>query len=55
MHYVFPFHHVTIMIGAANKFYSDKLVMKFGMVLTIITIVSVLGLYVPWWKIIGLL
>jgi len=55
MHYVFPFHHVTIMIGAANRFYSDKRVMKFGMGLTIITIVSVLGLYIPWWKIIGLL
>jgi di/tricarboxylate transporter len=55
MHYIFPFHHVTIMIGAANKIYSDKLVMKFGLVLTFLTIVSLFCLYIPWWKIIGLI
>lgn len=55
MHYILPFHHATIMIGAANKTYCDKLVIKLGIVLTVITIVAILCLYVPWWKYIGLI
>ena len=55
VHYLLPFQHVTIMIGAANKLYRDKTVMKFGFILTIITIASLLTLYIPWWRFVGIL
>lgn len=54
-HYMLPFHHVTIIIGYGSGYYENRHVMKFGLVLTIITFVSVFLLYIPWWKITGLL
>jgi sodium-dependent dicarboxylate transporter 2/3/5 len=55
IHFLFPFQHVTVMIGAAKKAYSDKIVLRFGLVLTVISLFSLLCLYIPWWKAIGLL
>lgn len=55
IHFLFPFQHVTVMIGAAHKAYGDKVVLRFGLVLTVISILSLLSLYIPWWKAIGLL
>jgi anion transporter len=55
IHYIFPIHHVTIMIGSANHDFNNKLVIKIGLIMTFITIILILCLYIPWWKIIGLL
>ncbi|MFZ7131132.1 MAG: SLC13 family permease [Eubacteriales bacterium] len=54
MHYLLPFHHVSIMIGNSNQYYSSKLTFKMGIVLTGLTLVSVLFIFVPWWKIMNL-
>lgn len=55
IHYILPFQHVTIMIGSANKFYKDKLVIRFGLIMTILTITIILSIFIPWWKMIGLI
>lgn len=54
-HYLMPFHHVTIMLGYGNEYYDNKHVLKFGLVLTIITFLAVLGIYMPWWNLVGVL
>lgn len=54
MHYVLPFHHVTIMIGSGNDYYSNKITMKFGLVLTVLVFLVVFGFYLPWWRFIKL-
>ena len=54
-HYVFPFHHVTMMVGSANRIFSDKLVLRFGLVLTIVILACLLAFYLPWWQLMGLI
>ena len=49
-HYIMPFHHVSIMIGYGNEYYENKHTIKLGAALTIITIMAVLFIYVPWWR-----
>ncbi len=55
MHYVLPFHQVTIMIGAGNNYYSNKITIKYGIVLTFMMFVIIFGFYMPWWKLINLM
>ncbi len=50
IHYLLPFHHVTIMIGAGNQYYSNRTVTRFGIALTVLVILSVLVFYIPWWS-----
>lgn len=54
-HYIMPFHHVTIMIGYGNEYYENRHVMKMGILLTFITIFTVLFVYIPWWKLVGVI
>lgn len=54
-HYILPFHHVSIMIGYGNGYYENKHIIRMGLVLTIITILAVLLIYMPWWKLVGLI
>jgi len=54
-HYILPFHHVSIMIGFGNGFYDNKHVIKLGGTLTLITLGTILFVYIPWWKIVGVL
>jgi len=55
MHFILPFQHVTIMIGSANKFYKDKLVLKFGIIMTVLTILIILFVFIPWWRVVGII
>jgi len=54
-HYILPFHHVSIMIGYGNGYYENKHTIKMGVALTFITIIVVLLIYVPWWKLMGVM
>ena len=54
VHYLMPFHHVTIMIGFGNGCYQVKHTLKLGLRLTIMTIITTLFIYVPWWRLTGL-
>lgn len=55
MHFILPFHHITIMVGAGNNYYSNKVVVKYGAVLTLLVFIVIFGFYIPWWKFLNLL
>lgn len=53
IHYILPFHHVSIMIGAGKQYYTNKTVFKFGIYLTVITLISIMGIFYPYWRMAG--
>ena len=55
IHYLLPFHHVTIMLGAGENYYDNKHIMKLGAFLTIVVFLSVLFIQLPWWSLMNLL
>ncbi|MGI6720119.1 MAG: SLC13 family permease [Anaerovoracaceae bacterium] len=54
-HFLLPFHHVTLVIGFGSGFYENRHVLRFGAVLTLLVFASVFLLYIPWWKLTGLM
>lgn len=53
-HFILPFHHVSIMIGYGNGYYENRHTIKMGMALTVITVLAVLFIYIPWWRMFGI-
>jgi len=53
-HYMLPFHNVILLIGNGKGFFESKLVAHFGLGLTILLPIVLLGVYYMWWQIIGL-
>ncbi len=53
--YILPFHSVAMMIGTSNNYFPSSYVTRIGVPLTFIVIASVFCLYIPWWKLIGLI
>ena len=55
IHYLLPFRHVTILLGAgAVGRYGSRETLKYGLALTALTIL-VLLLEVAWWQVAGLI
>ncbi len=54
-HYLLPFHHVILLLGEGNAYYSSKHLMRFGAVMTGVVMVCILILYITWWRLLGLL
>jgi anion transporter len=55
IHYVLPFHHVTILLGAGpTGHYGSRETLKYGLPLTAVTLL-VLLLEVTWWQLVGLI
>lgn len=56
LHYIFPFHHLNILIGLGedNGMYTDKHVIKMGIPLTAVVFIIVIFEAI-WWNITGLL
>lgn len=55
VHYIVPFHNVLISIGEGNNYYKSRVVMRYGLAMTIFVFIGVILFYVPWWKFIGVL
>ena len=55
LHFMLPFHHATMMIGAGKEYYPDSFMTRMGSFMFIAVIIMVFALYFPWWKIMGLL
>lgn len=53
--YILPFHHLNIMIGYGSGYYENKHTIKMGIALTLIVIGALFILYIPWWKLVGLI
>ena len=57
MHFVLPFHHMNVLVGAGDSGgkYTDADVMKFGIPLTLVVLVTTVLVEITWWKLIGLI
>jgi anion transporter len=55
IHFVLPFHNVTIMIGTGENYYPTSYVIKYGVAMTLFTYIIILFIKLPWWKLVGLL
>lgn len=53
--WLFPFHSVGMMIGVSKGFFPSSYMLRMGLILTGVVFIAVFGLYVPWWKLMGLL
>lgn len=54
-HYLLPFHNVMLLIGNGKGFFDSGVVTRYGLGLTFIMPLVLLGIYYTWWRIIGLL
>jgi di/tricarboxylate transporter len=56
IHYLLPFHNVVILIGEGETGgYNAAQTLRFGLPMTLLTWVVVLGVEVPWWRLVGLI
>jgi di/tricarboxylate transporter len=53
MQYFLPIQHVTIMIGAAKGYYSQKETLKTGICFFFVMIFFMLFIFLPWWRFIS--
>lgn len=54
-HSILPFHSLPMMIGAGNGYFPSKYVIKMGIPVTFIIYISIIFIFVPWWKLMGLM
>lgn len=54
-HAILPFHSISLMIGASNNYYPAKYVTKLGLPVTLFVYLVIIGVYIPYWSIVGLL
>ncbi|MEG0541998.1 MAG: anion permease, partial [Angelakisella sp.] len=53
--WLFPFHSVGMMVGTSRKYFPSGHMLKMGIPMTIIVFLAVIGLYLPWWHMMGYL
>lgn len=53
--YILPFHHATVMVGFGEGLYSNKVIIKYGILLTILTFFIVLYVCIPWWRFLNII
>ena len=54
-HAILPFHSVALMVGASNGYYPSSYVTRLGIPITPFVFLAGALIYLPWWKLIGLL
>jgi len=56
MHYILPFQHVTMLLGAGDTGkYGNKETLRYGIPLTVVCLIVMVLVMVPWWMAIGLI
>lgn len=53
--FILPFHHVILLLGEGNRYYSTKELVKVGLPHTVLMFAAVFLFYLPWWHLIGAL
>lgn len=53
-HAILPFHSVSMMIGASNDYFPSRYVTKMGIPATILVYLTAACVFLPYWKLIGL-
>lgn len=54
-HAILPFHSVALMIGASNGYYPNSFVTRLGIPVTPFIFLVAAFIYLPWWRLIGLI
>lgn len=54
-HHLLPFHCIGMAIGVGNGYFKADLIFKVGLVMMALIFAAIFGIYMPWWRIIGLL
>lgn len=54
-HAILPFHSVSMMIGASNGYFPSRYVTRMGIPATVLVYALAAGVFLPYWKMIGLL
>ena len=55
IHFLLPYHHTTVMIGTAKGFYSEKYMLRFGLIMTPITFALLYFIFFKYWQLLGLM
>lgn len=55
IHFLLPFHHATMMIGAGKGYYPESYMLRLGLVMSLGSFFILAFLFLPWWKVLGLL
>lgn len=53
-HHLLPFHCVGLAIGEGNGYFEKDLIWKFGLPMMGMIFIALLTLYLPWWRMLGL-
>lgn len=53
-HFLFPFHHVLLLLGEGDGCYTSLQTFRLGLPLTLVTLLCGMFLYLGWWRLIGL-
>ena len=53
--FILPFHNINIMIGYGGGYYKNSHTLKIGLVITAVTYAALFLIYIPWWKLTGLM
>lgn len=53
IHFLLPHHHANMMVGVGKGYYNDKLMLKYGIIMTPLAFLVLALLYIPWWNFIG--
>lgn len=54
-HAILPFHSVSLMVGASNGYFPNSYVTRLGLPVTPFIYLSAVCIYLPYWKLIGIL
>ena len=54
VHYLLPFHHLTLVLGSGENFFRNKLIARLGAPMTILIFIWIFLVYLPWWKLVRL-
>ena len=55
IHFLLPYHHASVMIGTGKGFYSEKYMLRFGLIMTPITFALLYFVFFKYWQLLGLL
>ena len=53
--FLLPFHHVILLLGEGNRYYSSRELLRVGLPNTVLMFAAVYLFYLPWWRLIGAL
>jgi di/tricarboxylate transporter len=49
-HFILPFHNVLLLLGNGSGYYDNKPVIKYGLFLFPVMLLSVFFIFLPWWQ-----